>query len=404
MGQPRISQSQGVSLKKTLIVNLESACRPDFAIDTKGTHDVLILSILWDTPPVETWKDLVQNCINRGRLEGKQTILIINSWYQDKKDLIKTIDADEIIFFDFFLTLVYVRLFLKNESKICDHWSPTGKFLFLTGKPDRKNRIGLVYKLYQENLLDRCIWSLFVADNYRDRCYDFLPELDKESADKWIKEFQRNPDNISVIPTENTIHYSGIPYGNIYESSLFQVMSETFDKDTPPWLTEKTWISIINRRPFISMSYPGNGTFQALRNLGFQTFDEFLIDKQFDLSTDYDLKVQSLVSNIKHWLEILPQNQKEIAEIVEYNHKHLLFLAQKNIEYLREICLKYGLDDDVETLVKFQDPFRQAQWSNWYSRIRDPAWPDCEQEEDFQYLPDWIQKECIEIFGYRPKT
>lgn len=43
-------------------------------------------------------------------------------------------------------------------------------------------------------------------------------------------------------------------------------------------------------------------------------------------------------------------------------------------------------------------------WHEFYNQIRDPAWPDCKNEHDFNLLPDHIQKECIEVFGYVPGT
>ena len=41
-------------------------------------------------------------------------------------------------------------------------------------------------------------------------------------------------------------------------------------------------------------------------------------------------------------------------------------------------------------------------WTEFYSEIRDPTWPDCDREEDFATLPEKIQKECQEQFGYVP--
>jgi hypothetical protein len=41
-------------------------------------------------------------------------------------------------------------------------------------------------------------------------------------------------------------------------------------------------------------------------------------------------------------------------------------------------------------------------WSEFYSQIRDPAWPECEAEQDFVVLPVHIQKEIREQFGYTP--
>ena len=40
-------------------------------------------------------------------------------------------------------------------------------------------------------------------------------------------------------------------------------------------------------------------------------------------------------------------------------------------------------------------------WKEFYQSVRDPAWPECDQEHDFDQLPDWIQQECIQ-HGYTP--
>lgn len=41
-------------------------------------------------------------------------------------------------------------------------------------------------------------------------------------------------------------------------------------------------------------------------------------------------------------------------------------------------------------------------WAEFYNQIRDPSWPDCEQESEFCNLPPIVQKECREVFGYVP--
>lgn len=40
-------------------------------------------------------------------------------------------------------------------------------------------------------------------------------------------------------------------------------------------------------------------------------------------------------------------------------------------------------------------------WQQFYQGIRDPAWPDCVQEQDFDLLPDSIKLEIVEVHGYR---
>jgi hypothetical protein len=41
-------------------------------------------------------------------------------------------------------------------------------------------------------------------------------------------------------------------------------------------------------------------------------------------------------------------------------------------------------------------------WQEFYQQIRDPSWPDCAIEEEFDSLPKHIQQECISVFGYQP--
>ena len=41
-------------------------------------------------------------------------------------------------------------------------------------------------------------------------------------------------------------------------------------------------------------------------------------------------------------------------------------------------------------------------WAEFYNEIRDPTWPGCDNESEFELLPKNIQKECIDIFGYTP--
>lgn len=40
-------------------------------------------------------------------------------------------------------------------------------------------------------------------------------------------------------------------------------------------------------------------------------------------------------------------------------------------------------------------------WFNFYNSIKDPTWPDCDQEDDFLTLPTQIQQECTKVFGYQ---
>jgi len=41
-------------------------------------------------------------------------------------------------------------------------------------------------------------------------------------------------------------------------------------------------------------------------------------------------------------------------------------------------------------------------WVEFYKEIKDPNWPECDSESQFDSLPDHVQQECITVFGYTP--
>ena len=41
-------------------------------------------------------------------------------------------------------------------------------------------------------------------------------------------------------------------------------------------------------------------------------------------------------------------------------------------------------------------------WIEFYTQVKDPSWPACDQESNFDQLSESIKKECIETFGYVP--
>lgn len=36
-------------------------------------------------------------------------------------------------------------------------------------------------------------------------------------------------------------------------------------------------------------------------------------------------------------------------------------------------------------------------YSNFYSKVKDPQWPECNNLDDFDRLPEVIKRECIEV-------
>lgn len=369
----------------------------------KKSPDTIVFTRVWECHPLEgKWKKNFLSLISCAKLYNKKVILIINSWYESNYMGLQQTGVDEIVFLDYFLLLVYLRLSRNKESAIVQKWnSNSSTWLFLTGKPNKLNRLGFLYYLYQNNLLDKCVWSLFVNKDLATECKYFLYELDDLQSETWLNRFSQSPDDIKIAFTKSGYHYSGIPFGNIYESALFQVVSESAFVNIHPWITEKTWLSIINRRPMMIFGNPGS--MPMLEKMGFETYNNFLIDTEFDQSDNVQDRYVSLGKNIQHWIKNLSKHADEISHITEHNHQQLIAIAESNIEKLKNLSERYNLNAEFDQLVVFRDEIQHAQWHNWYNRIKDPSWPDCPYEEMFCKLPQRIQKECIEIFGYNPE-
>ena len=394
-------------------------------------HPYLVLTMLWEVPmsmlceghhSVETWQYKFIKLISliREKNPGIKILLVIDDWYQPDTSFIDKSLVDDKIYINFFLLLVYQRLLVKCESPMATHWSydKNNKFLFLTGKPNKPHRIRLLYKLKQQNLLDHATWSLFMDQKNYYSTRALLPELSELEFYKFYLEYEKNPDKIEIVTEQGRFHYSGIPYNvELYQTSLFQIISETLFGKTSPWLTEKTWLTIINQRPFL-LAGPV-GTLARLQDMGFRTFENYLIT-HYDSIEDTEQKLNAIVTNACHWVNNINQYADNIAQDVKHNFYLMIALAQKNTTILQQFVMDHALNCDIEEVVKFEDtsdyklsyfnsnctpgkPPATADelFERWYNNIKDPSWPSCGSENNFSTLPKWIQQECIEVFGYK---
>jgi hypothetical protein len=167
------------------------------------------------------------------------------------------------------------------------------------------------------------------------------------------------------------------------------------------WVTEKTWLSIINRRPFIMAG--DIGTLKKLKQMGFRTFEQYLKTPNYDELCDPEQRLTAIVDNTQHWLEHIQKYQDLILHDIEHNFNRLIELATVNLENIQKIIDKHKLDLPATVLVPLYDGISNIKWKKFYAGVRDISWPDCDTENDFINLPEWIQKECIEVFGYKPK-
>lgn len=336
------------------------------------------------------------------RIPTAKLLIVANRYFESQFDFSSYPHVDDVLFIDYWMMVAHKKIMV---DKICEHvesWDHAShKFLFLTGKPQKLHRIGLLNQIEKFGLIDRCNWSLFMDANAKTQCRALLLDLTDEEYDRFIQSHVQTLDSIS-INYERGLHYGGMPFDKkIYQDCLFQVISETNFDNSVPWITEKTWLSMINHRPFIMAS--STGTLARLKNMGFKTFDEYLPVPCYDNIDDPQQRIRAILTNTNFWLSNITDYKQSIIRDIEHNYSRFLQLADLNQNQIAMFAEQNQITDQIDKIVILEDIYAHADWVNWYDRIKDQSWPDCATEDDFECLPEWIQQECIEVFGYVPK-
>ena len=311
------------------------------SIDISADNFLLVTTLLWE-PHLLDKMHLYVNLFRSFKQRKIKTILILDSYFKDiDEKILQELDT-KIYFVDYFLWRTFDKVVQQNKSMVSKEWNNKSKsFLLLNGKPDRPNRIRLLWKL--KLLLERATWSLHVKEGTYKQCRLQLPELNDKEFDDFVKQYNRNPDNAKVMFQDNSLHYGGIPYDvKMFDECLFRIITETNINLKPtPWLTEKTWITILNKLPFIMAG--DLGSLQKLKRFGFRTFEEYLPRPEYDDIKNVEDKLDAIVENCKFWLDEM-SDKEQIANDVEHNYNLMLSIAQKNKSMLEGICTAHHIN------------------------------------------------------------
>ena len=154
-------------------------------------------------------------------------------------------------------------------------------------------------------------------------------------ADKLLPLVLDNP-NFSRYPMEHSVD----PVKHLYDSSLINIITETYFFSNVIHITEKTYKPIAFMQPFILVAAPSS--LKHIQDMGFKTFSEFW-DESYDLELDHKLRFEKIMSVIKFIASWTEEQQIEfthkIKDTVEYNVKHLNTMQDTEIDNLVE---KYG--------------------------------------------------------------
>jgi hypothetical protein len=120
------------------------------------------------------------------------------------------------------------------------------------------------------------------------------------------------------------------------QQALIYLVTETVFCYPYPFITEKTFKAILNKRPFILVGSPG--TVQKLRDLGFKTFNDFW-DESYDSIVNPSDRMQAIVNIIKQLSALRSADLQYLAlriqNAVEYNYQHYVnnFINDAHVEW-----------------------------------------------------------------------
>lgn len=290
----------------------------------------------------------------------------------------------------------------EESQKINSRWEYNNKkTLFLMGKYYKPHRLGLLFRLYKQGLLNdnRCVWSLYQTVDEK-KAVKYIPQYlrSQNSLDDFLKVCHRTLDNIKITAQDvGTSHYGGFPFdSDLYKSTNLSLISETRNSG-PPFITEKTYRAIVNNHPFIIAG--STGQLQALKDQGFYTFEEFMKFSEYDTVDNLDYRLDAIVENVKYFdpdnLEI-----KTVTEMVSHNARHFEKLVATESDKLLDMLLSYGIIDSWENIIPWKDTQPSfLSWQFYYQTIKDPSWPACYTLADCNNLPVHIQQELKAVFN-----
>jgi hypothetical protein len=305
--------------------------------------DRVFLTALWEAYQYRPFIGYIDNFMHS---RGIHTTWVLNSFVVPNIGWNKLLC--QTVFLDFCVWRVYNEVIVKQKSKINPAWNPNAdRFLFLTGKPDKINRVRLLYKLEQANLLQHCDYSFFMNSGMQAKSSVLIPELTPVEFGNFVwAHAGKSPDAAKVVEQESSCHYGGIPYHSaIYANALFKLVPETAMHFSPAFITEKTWLSVINHCPVVIAGDRNSCSY--LETLKMHGFDKlFDIESYDDLSQPED-RLNKIILHVQAWLD-KKFNKQQVQEMVEQNFNQFIALAQ-NTKQKFELETGYNIDQVVDT-------------------------------------------------------
>lgn len=361
------------------------------------------------------------------------TINFFNQYKKSSQSLLVIVD-------DFYRTVPGAWQFSNtfyalSHAHGVNHWSKkshstwnssSNKFLFLTGVADRYNRVGMLAKLYQTNLLDNGIFSFYPPEAGSEsdiRCNQLSEEIGVDYRDLLnYCQYHAYQDPRAqtfefvepawwgdcIVSCKKLRQHEFDIEPEWYSSVKIELVSETmFDRQSFCYVTEKSFKSIYHGIPFIVAGYPG-GT-RYLEDLGFKTFDKYCAWPGQDCLPMNHQRLEMIIDNIQSFIDS-SSNVDQVIDDLEHNKTHLKDITEFNLRSLEEFLQQqYVRQDDIDQIVMCvknrwyritELGWSEQDWQHSYSAVKDPSWPDCSSINDIKYLSNDIITELQNLHHF----
>jgi hypothetical protein len=256
------------------------------------------------TGPWQKYEDLTIQQFNNPNF-----ICLCNGTYRLPDYPKKRVYSDMLTWFSQTAYYCYYEPWMQNKNKL-------KIFDALMGQA-RPNRIFLLEKLIESDLLDKTLTSIHGSKNYRS---PELSDLEPPSVNQYFKN--------SIISAQDPMpgftngrHLGEYIPIDVYRNSWYSIVTETNGHDSD-FLTEKTAKPLLLKRLFIMLG--SQGLLAKLKSCGFETFHD-VVDESYDQEENavkrWEMAFEQIkqLSKANHYLIY-----KKILPILNHNQNQLL--------------------------------------------------------------------------------
>ena len=244
-------------------------------------------------------------------------------------------------------------LHIQTHSTAKSWNSDNHKLLFKVGKLS-PHRMAVLSSLISSDLMDKIslAFKLLNSDvwGYTEiqKSHEYMfgtPDIE------YFREYDNDLDiDLRDTWTDTYSHYTGFPYGvTDYENTLGSIVCESHYGDTGnnfyglPWMTEKSYLPIINKHPFILFAETNHIEF--MQKDGYLTYNhlspsmEHLSQTWTRQDNFHGDSGKALVAKcITEFMDALKNNPREVNHMVEHNYQNFMARGKAMADELNAVC------------------------------------------------------------------